>query len=79
MKKYLKNNVKKMHSKNKLMKVGFIVFEPETWDKLNPVYNELKSRKGIEVKIIIVPSFDQALKITTHYGKELNYFKKIDY
>ena len=77
-KKYLKNNVKKIHHKNELMKVGFIVFEPETWDKLNPVYNELKSRKGIEVKIIIVPSFDQELKITTHYGKELNYFKKID-
>ena len=76
--KFLKNNAKKTHDKNELMKVGFIVFEPETWDKLNPVYNELKSRKGIEVKIIIVPSFDQELKITTHYGKELNYFKKLD-
>lgn len=75
---YLKKVKRKGHSASKKMKVGFVVFEPETWDKLNPVYNELKSRKGIEVKIIIVPSFDQALKITTHYGKELNYFKKID-
>jgi hypothetical protein len=76
--KFLKNNAKKTHDKNELMKVGFIVFEPETWDKLNPIYNELKLREGIEVKIIIVPSFDQELKITTHYGKELNYFKKLD-
>ena len=76
--KFLKNNAKKTHDKNELMKVGFIVFEPETWDKLNPIYNELKLREGIEVKIIIVPSFDQELKITTHYGKKLNYFKKLD-
>ena len=62
--KFLKNNAKKTHDKNELMKVGFIVFEPETWDKLNPIYNELKLREGIEVKIIIVPSFDQELKIT---------------
>ena len=30
--KFLKNNAKKTHDKNELMKVGFIVFEPETWE-----------------------------------------------
>lgn len=77
-KKNLRHNSQKMHASNKPMKVGFVVFEPETWDKLAPVYNELLSRGNIVVRIIIVPSFDQELKLTTKYGKELSYFRNID-
>lgn len=76
--KYLKNNVMKMHKNNKRMKIGFIVFEPETWDKLSPIYHILKTKKEIDVKLIIVPSFDQELKLTIHFGKELQYFSNID-
>lgn len=75
---YLKENTEKKHSANKRMKVGFIVYEPETWDKLRPVYNELKKNDMIIVKIIIVPSFDQEFKLVTHYGKEVEYFRNVD-
>ncbi len=77
-KKYLIYNKRKKHSKEKKMKVGFIVFEPETWDKIEPVYMEMKTRVDIDCNIIIVPSFDQKLELTTDYGKELDFFKKID-
>lgn len=76
---YLKKNAQKKHNKNKLMKIGFIVFEPETWDKLAPVYDELKARGNATLNLIIVPSYDKELTVTTHYGKELNYFRSIDH
>lgn len=75
---YLRKNAAKVHSADKPMKVGFIVFEPETWDKLDPVYRELKERPGVITEIVIVPSFDQELKLTTKYGPELQFFQKID-
>lgn len=75
---YLRKNAAKVHSADKPMKVGFIVFEPETWDKLDPVYRELKARPGVIAEIVIVPSFDQELKLTTKYGSELQFFQRID-
>lgn len=75
---YLRRTSQKTQDSNKSMKIAFIVFEPETWDKLEPVYLELKKRKNTVVDLLIVPSFDQELKLTTHYGKELDFFKKID-
>lgn len=71
---YLKKK-QKTSSKEKTIKVGFIVFEPETWGKLDAVYEELKSRENITCELIIVPSYDQELKLTTHYGKELQFFR----
>ena len=73
---YLKKS-RKTSSRGKEIKVGFIVFEPETWGKLDAVYTELKSRKNVICEIIIVPSYDQELKLTTHYGKELQFFRNI--
>ena len=75
---YLRKVSKRKHDKDKPLKVGFIVFEPETWDKLQPVYEELMSRNKIDVRIIVVPSYDQELKLTTHYGKELEYFRNVN-
>lgn len=75
---YLKKVSKQKHHKDKRIKIGFIVFEPETWDKLDPVYNEFKSHDDIECNIIIVPSYDQELRLITTYGKELKYFKEIN-
>lgn len=75
---YLRKVSEKKYPKGKRIKIGFIAFEPETWDKLNPIYNEFRLRDDIECKIIIVPSYDQELRLITTYGKELQYFKKID-
>lgn len=75
---FLKKNVRKKHEKSKPLKIGFIVFEPETWDKLNPIYKRLCEMKNVDVKMIVVPSFDQELKLTTTYGKELEFFESID-
>jgi len=75
---YLKKVKRKGHSASKKMKVGFVVFEPETWDKLSPIYNSLKNNENIVVNLIIVPSYDQELRVTTQYGKELAFFENID-
>lgn len=75
---YLRKVSEKKYPKDKRIKIGFIVFEPETWDKLNPIYNEFRFRDDVECKIIIVPSYDQELRLITTYGNELQYFKNID-
>lgn len=76
-KKYLKKNAMNKKSSEKQMKVAFIVFEPETWDKESPVYVELKKR-NIETDLIVVPSFDRELKLTKEFGNEWDYFKSVD-
>ncbi len=75
---YLKKLSERKHPKGKPMKIGFIVFEPEVWDKLDRIYQELVARDDTEVKMIIVPSYDQKLALTKEYGKELDFFKAID-
>lgn len=72
---YLKKNSQRVSHGEKKIKIGFIVFEPETWDKLDAVYTELKSREDVICELIIVPSYDQELELTTHYGKELQFFR----
>jgi len=74
---YLRYNALKKHSADKPVKVAFIVFEPETWDKEAPIYDELKKRK-INADLIVVPSFDRELRLTKRYGKELDFFKGYD-
>lgn len=66
------------HESSKTMKVGFIVFEPETWDKQEKIYNELVKRDNVQVDIIVVPSFDRELRLVTEYGKEREFFRAID-
>lgn len=75
---YISKIIKRKTNLNRKIRVGFIVFEPETWDKLQPVYEEFKTRDNIETVIVIVPSFDQEFRIIKKYGRELEYFKKID-
>lgn len=75
---YLKKVHKKESNCNKRMSVGFIVFEPETWDKLAPIYDYFKTQPKILTTIVVVPSFDQKLRITKEYGGELGFFKSID-
>ena len=75
---FLRKLNSKTHEKGKPMKVGFIVFEPETWDKQDKVYRELKANSDIETKLIVVPSFDKELKVTKEYGNEWTFFHSID-
>ncbi len=74
---YLKNIKKKKNSKHKTLKIAFIVFEPETWDKQAPVYEEFKKRK-IPTDLIVVPSFNIKLCLIKEYGKEWDFFHKYD-
>lgn len=57
-----------------LIKIGFIVFEPESWDKLQPVYEAMRERAEFDAKLIVVPSFDISLSIG-QYGYEREFFK----
>ena len=75
--KYLAKSARRKNASDKKMKVAFIVFEPETWDKEAPVYEELR-RRHIETELIVVPSFDRELKLTKEYGKEWDYFQTYD-
>lgn len=61
----------------KKIKVAFLVFEPETWDKQEPVYREMLSRTNFEVDIIVVPNFNSTFGVRKTYGRELGFFKKI--
>ncbi len=56
------------------IKVAFIVHEPETWDKLQPVYERMSLDDQFTPRLIIVPSFDVNLSLGTKYGYELEFF-----
>lgn len=73
---YLKIISEKKHDKVKPLKVGFIVFEPETWDKLQPVYEEMLIDKDFEPLLIVLPSFDTKLCLSDEYGYEKEFFEK---
>lgn len=70
--------IKKVSSKKigKFAKVAFIVFEPESWDKLQPVYEEMLKREEFDPWLVIVPSFDNNLCLEKEYGYEKCYFEK---
>lgn len=72
---YLKKVSEKKHDKDKPLKVGFIVFEPETWDKLQPVYEAMLEDKSFEPLLIVLPSFDTELRLIDEYGYEKVYFE----
>ncbi len=74
---YLKKNAPYNINSNEI-RIGFLVFEPETWDKLNSVYFALKNRSDVEVQLIVVPNFDVSFDVTTKYGDEFVFFKNVD-
>ena len=42
--------------------VGFLVFETQTWDKLETLYDAMQNDKKFNTKIIIVPSSNNNFK-----------------
>lgn len=71
---YLKKNSKK--KRKMVMKVAFIVFEPESWDKEEPVFEELNARENIQVDLLVVPSFNEGFNVKHGYSKEWEFFSK---
>ena len=69
--------LKKNHSKpiNRPINVGFIVYEPETWDKLQPLYEQMSVNNYFNPKLIVVPSFDVSLSVGDEYSYEKEFFE----
>ncbi len=61
---------------NQVVKVAFIVFEPESWDKLQPVYETMEKRKDFEPWLVVVPSYDNNLSLEKTYGYEKKFFEE---
>lgn len=70
--------IKKVSRKSihQVVKVAFIVFEPESWDKLQPVYEAMAERKNFEPWLIVVPSYDNNLSLEKTYGYEKKFFEE---
>lgn len=75
--KYLKKLASKKSTSN-VIKVAFLVFEAETWDKQEPVYDKMCSLPNFNVELLVVPSFNRELKLLTTYAEEWAFFKKYD-
>lgn len=59
------------------IRVAFFVFEPETWDKQEPVFREMENRDDFEVEIVVVPNFNSSFGVRSVYGRELEFFKTV--
>lgn len=70
--------IKKVSKKNinQIVKVAFIVFEPETWDKLQPVYEAMVLSRDFDPWLVVVPSYDNNLKLEKTYGYEKKFFEE---
>lgn len=57
------------------IRAAYLVFEPETWDKQEPVYREMLRRDDVEVDVLVVPSFNGGFSVGKKYGRELEFFQ----
>ena len=72
---YLKRIRKKKHEKDRLIRVAFIVQMPEIWDKEESVFDAMEKNSEFEVKLIVVPPYDQVnRRVRQEYDD--NYFLK---
>ncbi len=74
--KYLKK-VASETKKNDRIKVGFLAFEPESWDKLQPVYEAMRTDERFDPELIVIPSYNINFSVGVKYGYELEYFKRL--
>ena len=74
-KRHLKKHKKEKVGKGDIVKVAFLVFEPETWDKQEPIYRELKERENVQVDVVVIPNFDVDFSVRKNYGKEIKFFE----
>lgn len=66
--------LKNKKSRNKLIKVGFIVQMPQIWDKQEPVFKEMLADEMFDPKIIVTPLFDYINIKLCAFGNEKEYF-----
>ena len=52
-----------------------MVFEPETWDKLKPLYERMMNDNRFNPILIVIPSFYTNLALSQSYGYEKDFFK----
>ena len=64
----------KQLSDSSTLNVGFMVFEPETWDKLQPLYERMMDDNRFNPILIVIPSFDTHLALSQSYGYEKDFF-----
>lgn len=58
------------------IRVAFLVFEPETWDKQEPIYREMIRRDDVLVDVLVVPNFNGSFSTGKTYGRELSFFQE---
>ncbi|MDY6367479.1 MAG: CDP-glycerol glycerophosphotransferase family protein [Clostridia bacterium] len=72
------NRVKKISSRkigsDGVIKVAFLVFEPETWEHQECVYKRLKSDKRFKTDVVVIPNFDRNFAVGKTYGAEKEFF-----
>lgn len=70
------NILKDKKSKNKRIRVGFIVQMPQIWDKQEPVFREMLHDEKFEPKLIVTPMFDYVNMRVCEFGEEKAYFEQ---
>lgn len=73
---YLKKVASRKNDEDKPVRIGFIVFEPETWDKLQPVYEAMIVDHRFIPTLIVLPSFDTNLCLSDEYSYEKEFFEE---
>ncbi len=74
--KFLKKLAEKKVGENGVIKVAFLVFEPETWEQQECVYEKLKHNPLFKTDVIVIPNFDRNFKVEKTYGDEKEFFEK---
>lgn len=74
--KFLKKLSAKKVGTDGVIKVAFLVFEPETWEQQECVYEKLKVDARFKTDVIVIPNFDRNFKVEKTYGSEKEFFEK---
>ncbi len=72
----LKKNYRRKVNKDKI-RVGFILYSPEIFDKSLPVFQEMQRREEFEVEALVIPNYEKNMALSTEYGAELDYFEQV--
>jgi hypothetical protein len=67
-------NISQKKSSHEKIKVGFIVYEPESWDKQQPLFEMMMVDERFEAYIVLCPSYDTDFGKNKSYGYEKDFF-----
>lgn len=60
-----------------IVKIAFIVFNVQCFDKLRPLFEEFQIRTDFNAYLVVVPDIDEEFKHKKTYGPEKKYFESI--